>query len=125
MAVNISYSQSFLNLMLTLSKDEVIAVGKFVAILKAGGHNSLPGRNKPSTGVSKNHVRRLQLIQYAIANELWHYHVGYQNYNQKNPFGDWTSSHVVHYQHLSSTSARFVHYSDHPPLKLPPKKTLI
>lgn len=125
MTVSVTYSQSFINLMLTLKKEEVKVVGDFVALLKSSGFSSLPGRNKSSAGVSLNHTRRLELIQYAIANRLWHYHVGHQSYNQNKPFGDWTSSHVVHYQNENTTSARFVHYSAHPPMKLPDKQTLI
>ncbi|WP_208952053.1 hypothetical protein [Rahnella sp. ChDrAdgB13] len=124
MAVKVSYSQSFIELMKSLSTQELKIIGDFITMLKASGFTSLPGRNKPSTGVSENHARRLQLIQYAIENNLWHYHVGHKVYDQKKPFGDWTSSHVVHYQNENSQSARFVHYDSHPPMKLPAANTL-
>lgn len=123
MPISVTYSKSFINLMQNLSTEELKLIGDFVILLKSGGYASLPGRNKPSTGVSKNHVDRIRLIQFAIDNNLWHYHVGYASYSHKNPFGDWTSSHVVHYQNTSN-SARFVHYASHPPMRLPPKNSL-
>ncbi|MGP9420187.1 hypothetical protein ACT3RT_14490 [Ewingella sp. AOP9-I1-14] len=125
MAVGISYSKSFIELMKTLSQPELKLIGDFISILKSSGYDALPGRNKPSTGVSENHVRRLELIQYAIEKHLWHYHVGHKYYDQQKTFGDWTSSHIVHYQNVPNSGARFVHYDAHPPMKLPPKKTLI
>lgn len=124
MAVSVTYSQAFIRLMQSLSNPELKLIGDFVTLLQATGFSSLPGRNKPSTGVSKNHVRRTDLIQFAIREKLWHYHIGYERYDQNKPFGDWTSSHVVHYQ-KQDTIARFVHYDSHPPMRLPGKETLV
>lgn len=123
MPVQVTYSRSFISLMQALSNPELKLIGDFITLLKTTGYSSLPGRNKPSTGVSKNHVNRIQLVQFAIREKLWHYHVGYERYNQNRPFGDWTSSHVVHYQNMDET-ARFVHYDSHPPMRLPNKNTL-
>lgn len=126
MPVNVTYSNSFINLMKSLPAEELKLIGDFIAMLKTSGFSKLPGRNKPSTGVSVRHVNRLRLIQYAINNELWHYHVGHSIYDQRKSFGDWTSSHVVHYQNFqSANNARFVHYGSHPPMKLPSPATLI
>lgn len=125
MSVSVKYSRSFLSLMTTLSTSELKLIGDFIIMLSSTGYASLPGRNKPSTGVSKFHVKRLTLIQFAIDNNLWHYHIGHSNYDQTKPFGDWTSSHVVHYQNEPGNIARFVHYASHPPMKLPPQSSLI
>lgn len=125
MTVSVSYSKSFIQLMKSLSVAELTLIGDFITMLQSNGFSSLPGRNKPSTGVSVNHHDRLRLIQYAIKNSLWHYHIGHVSYNQNKKFGDWTSSHVVHYQNQqATTSVRFVHYGSHPPMKLPPPSTL-
>jgi len=124
MPVSVTYSQSFISLMKTLSIEELKLIGDFVTLLKTTGYSSLPGRNKPSTEVSENHANRIKLIQYAIEKELWHYHVGHVKYNQSKPFGDWTSSYVVHYQN-GKNNARFVHYDSHPPMLLPQKSSLI
>ena len=125
MPVSVTYSQSFIRLMKTLSTEELKLIGDFVTLLKTTGYSSLPGRNKPSTEVSKNHAHRIKLIQYAIDKDLWHYHVGHVKYNQSKPFGDWTSSHVIHYQNGENSNARFVHYASHPPMRLPHKSSLI
>ncbi|AGO54023.1 hypothetical protein SOD_c10280 [Serratia plymuthica 4Rx13] len=126
MSVNVTYSTSFINLMKSLSVKELKLVGDFVTMLQTSGFSKLPGRNKPSTGVSLRHVNRVKLIQYAITNELWHYHIGHSQYDQSKSFGDWTSSHVVHYQNVqTSNNARFVHYGSHPPMRLPNPSTLI
>lgn len=42
MTVSVTYSQSFINLMLTLKKEEIKVVGDFVALLKSSGFSSLP-----------------------------------------------------------------------------------
>lgn len=123
MAVNVTYSQSFLSKMGTLQTNELVLIGNFILSLSQTGYTGLPGRNKPSTGVSKKHVNRIKLIQYAIHNRLWHYHVGYAVYDKSRNFGDWTSKYVVHYQN-NGTDARFVDYDAHPPFKLPPQHTL-
>ncbi|MGY4565138.1 hypothetical protein [Erwinia sp. TECH1] len=124
MPVSVTYSQSFINLMQSLSTEELRLIGDFVTLVKTSGYSCLPGRNKPSTGVSERHYDRLRLIQYAIDKNLWHYHVGFIKYDQNKLFGDWTSSHVVHYQNTNNT-ARFVHYDSHPPMRLPRESTLI
>lgn len=123
MSVRVTYSQSFLKLMQSLSTSELKLIGDFITLLRTTGFSSLPGRNKPSTGISENHVNRHKLVQFAIREKLWHYHIGYKSYNQNKPFGDWTSSHVVHYQNFGD-SARVVHYDSHPPMRLPEKSTL-
>ncbi|QNK30681.1 hypothetical protein HF675_13585 [Serratia sp. JUb9] len=126
MPISVTYSKSFISLMQNLSKEEVKLIGDFITMLKTSGFSALPGRNKPSTGVSKKHRGRVKLIQYAIANHLWHYHIGHVQYDQSKPFGDWTSSHVVHYQNeMQANSIRFVHYDSHPPMKMPDQKTLV
>ncbi|MEZ7296297.1 hypothetical protein [Enterobacter cloacae] len=123
MAVNVKYSQSFLSKMQTLNTNELVLIGNFITSLTQSGYIGLPGRNKPSTGVSRRHVNRIKLIQYALQNNLWHYHVGYAVYDKNRKFGDWTSQYVVHYQN-NGTDARFVDYGSHPPFKLPKPHTL-
>lgn len=123
MAIKVMYSKSFLDEMKKLSDGELLLIGEFVSSLQKSGFEGLPGRNKPSTGVSKKHVNREKLIQYAIEKLLWHYHVGYAEYDKKRTFGDWTSEYVVHYQNKES-EVRFVSYGSHPPFKLPPFSSL-
>lgn len=124
MGVTVLFSQSFLSKMKTLSHDELVLIGNFTASLKKSGYSELPGRNKPSTDVSENHAQRERLIQYAINNRLWHYHVGHVQYNKRNSFGDWTSQYVIQYQKNQNIDARFVSYDAHPPFKLPPGSAL-
>ncbi|EPV0699026.1 MULTISPECIES: hypothetical protein [Klebsiella] len=125
MTFNVSYSKYFLNKISTLTGDELMLIGIFIFQFSNNGFSALPGRNKASTGVSKKHVNRIKLIQYAIKNNLWHYHVGHIKYNQAKSFGDWTSEYVVHYQKLNNNSIRLVSYSKHPPFIMPKPSTLI
>lgn len=126
MNFKVSQSAHFLKLLSTLSDDEIELIGNFQVHLMSQGFEGLPGRNKPSTGVSKNHVNRIKLIQYAIANNLHHYHVGHTQYDRNKEFGDWTSEYVIHYQnHASKTQTiNLVDYAAHPPFKLPSPNTL-
>lgn len=125
MPFNIEYSIDFINKIKLVSDEELHLIGNFIASFKEAGFEVLPGRNKPSTGVSKNYIGRVQLIQYALKNKLWHYHVGFQFYNKKKVYGDWTSEYVVHYQKISSKSIRLVAYDSHPPFRMPKHETLI
>ncbi|EEH6937962.1 hypothetical protein GZ607_002562 [Salmonella enterica subsp. enterica serovar Pomona] len=124
MQVTVLYSKKFLNDIATLSDDELKLIGDFAVSLKSSGFDGLPGRNKPSTGVSKRHAQREKLIQYAIQNRLWHYHIGHVEYDKNRSFGDWTSEYVVQYQNNNFKEARFVSYDPHPPFKLPPPESL-
>lgn len=123
MRVKVTYSQKFILQMQSLKDEELILIGDFVSSIRQSGYDSLPGRNKPSTGVSKKHANRIKLIQYAIHNRLWHYHVGYALYDKSRKFGDWTSEYVVHYQ-KGGKEARFVDYGSHPPFRLPSAESL-
>lgn len=124
MRFTVLYSKSFLTRMRSLSDDELKLIGDFVVSLNKSGFDGLPGRNKPSTGVSKRHAQREKLIQFAIQNRLWHYHIGHVEYDKNRVFGDWTSEYVVHYQNNKNKEARFVCYDAHPPFKLPPSESL-
>lgn len=124
MGVTVLFSQSFLSRMKDLSHDELVLIGNFTSSLKSSGYSGLPGRNKPSTGVSKNYADRERLVQYAIKNRLWHYHVGHVEYNKQKTFGDWTSEYVIQYQKNKNIDARFVSYDAHPPFRLAPNSAL-
>lgn len=123
--MKIYYSQSFLVKIKSLSLAEQRLIGDFVVSLQKSGFSGLPGRNKPSTGVSRNHINRIKLIQFAIANNLYHYHIGFESYNTSNKFGDWTSEYVVHYSNNNNGSVKLVSYGGHPPFKLPKNHELI
>lgn len=125
MAMNITYSKSFIVKAQSLSNAEKKLIGDFITSLKGSGFRGLPGRNKPSTGVSKNHVDRVKLIQYALLNGLCHYHIGHKSYNTTKPFGDWTSEFVVHYSNKNPAAVKLVAYGGHPPFKLPRPNELI
>lgn len=125
MSISITYSQNFLNLVSSLSVAEQKLIGDFVTSIGASGFAGLPGRNKPSTGVSKKYHDRVALIQYAIAEKLWHYHVGHTSYDQTKNFGDWTSEFVVNYQKKTQSSIHIVDYRSHPPFRLPPPSSLV
>lgn len=119
MAVSIEYSASFLSLLKTLPYNEKKLIGDFVTSLSQSGYEKLPGRNKQTTKVSKRCTNRVELIQFAIAHRLWHYHIGHREYDKSKRFGDWTSEFVVHYQRNHGNCARLVHYDRHPPMKMP------
>ncbi|SEK36603.1 hypothetical protein SAMN04487787_101629 [Kosakonia sacchari] len=124
MASNVSYSKNFLKLASHLSDEELFKIRHFVNAALGASSTQLPGRNKPSTHVSPRHFNRNKLIQYAIDNDLWHYHVGYTKYDTNKPYGDWTSSHILHYQN-QQPDLKLVHYDSHPPFRLPLKAFLI
>ncbi|AWQ18485.1 hypothetical protein C1N63_06395 [Pantoea ananatis] len=123
MQVTVLYSKSFLKEMESLSDVELKLIGDFTSSLNRTGFGDLPGRNKPSTGVSKNHAQREKLIQFAIKNRLWHYHIGHTEYDKSRIFGDWTSKYVIQYQNKIN-EVRFISYDPHPPFKLPPSTSL-
>lgn len=126
MKYRFSQSENFLALISGLTDEEIELIGNFQVHFMKHGFEGLPGRNKASTGVSPNHVRQIELIQYAISKKLWHYHIGYQSYRSHNPFGDWTSNFVVHYQNFvdDNGTINLVDYAAHPPMKLPKEETL-
>ncbi|MEQ4693444.1 hypothetical protein [Providencia manganoxydans] len=123
--MKIYYSQSFLVKIKSLTNTEQKLIGDFVTSLQKNGFTGLPGRNKASTGVSKNHANRIKLIQFAIANCLYHYHIGYKSYDTSKKFGDWTSEYVVHYTNKDNDSIKLVAYGAHPPFKLPKNADLV
>lgn len=125
MPYNIEYSDSFINTINKLSDDELQLIGNFVAGFKKSGFDVLPGKNKPSTYVSKNHIGRVKLIQFATKHKLWHYHVGFKFYDKRKEFGNWTSEYVVHYQKISAANIRLVAYDSHPPFRMPRPDALI
>lgn len=125
MTFTVSYSNHFLNKISSISDAELTLIGNFTSHFIKNGFSALPGRNKPSTGVSEKYYGRIKLIQYALTNKLWHYHVGHIKYNQAKAFGDWTSEYVVHYQKLNNKSIRLISYSKHPPFIMPKPSTLI
>lgn len=126
MKYRFSQSEHFLSLISKLTDEEIELIGNFQVHFMQHGFAGLPGRNKPSTGVSKKHANRIKLIQYAIINKLHHYHIGYDMYDETNGFGDWTSKFVVHYQNFISENQtiNLIDYAPHPPFKLPKKQTL-
>lgn len=124
MVSNVSYSKNFLRLVAVLSDEELYKIRVFLSAVTNKRIFELPGRNKPSLGVSHRHANRSRLIQYATENHLWHYHTGHVNYRKTNSFGDWTSSHVLHYQNLKA-EIKLVHYDSHPPFILPVKSLLL
>lgn len=125
MSFNVEYSQNFLDKAKKISDEELQLIGNFIAGFKKTGFDVLPGRNKPSTGVSRNYVGRVKLIQFALRHKLWHYHIGFRFFDKNKEFGDWTSEYVVHYQKISSASIRLVAYDSHPPFRMPKPETLI
>lgn len=125
MVVDVEYSLFFLSKIKSLSNAEKKLIGNFVSSLRNNGFRGLPGKNKPSTGVSKKHVNRIKLIQFAIDNGLHHYHIGYESYLKENKeFGEWTSKYVVHYSKKETRKIKLIDYSKHPPFKLPSSKSL-
>jgi len=124
MAFNVEYSNSFLNKIKQISDEELQLIGNFISAFHKSGFGGLPGRNKPSTGVSQNYIGRVKLIQFAIKHNLWHYHIGFKFYNKRKKFGYWTSEYIVHYQKLSPTSIRLIAYDSHPPFRMPRKDSL-
>ncbi|WP_123902721.1 hypothetical protein [Rahnella victoriana] len=117
MSLKVDFSEHFTELMEGLSEREQEILGELTCHLEEKGFNALPGRNKQSNTFSPNFLgrKRTEAEKFAVEHKLWHYHVGYFRYSTLSRRGDWTSEFVVHYQNLSNTFIRFVHYSSHSP----------
>lgn len=124
MNFKITYSINFLRVSAGLSDGEILKIKAFTEAAKGNYIANLPGRKKPSTSVSEAYAARDKLIQFAVDNDLWHYHIGHIEYNKRNRFGDWTSSHILHYQ-KNTEKVRLIHYAAHPPFIMPLKEYLI
>lgn len=117
MLMKVDFSSHFFELLGRLSDEEQKLLSELTFLIEECGLHGLPGRNKTSNDFPDAFLgkKRIDAERFVQKNKLWHYHVGYLTYRKKNQRGDWTSEFVVHYQKISNSNIRFVHYSSHRP----------
>lgn len=92
------------------------------------GFAGLPGKVAPTwnvPGLDKDYEEKKQ---FAVANYLWHYHVGVPHYQPpRNPAASYmTSDWVVHFQRFPGDLViRLVDYDCHDPMHMPTVKDLL
>ena len=119
-----------------LGKQERKAVfTHFISTFEQGGFeglntytlNGYPVRNKSSDNVDTDHPNFSTLVKYAQKHKLWHFHIGFYDYNYEikgyevSPKNDLTSQWVVHYQLHGDSHINAIDITPHPPFDLPPE----
>lgn len=105
---------------LAANDPKVDSINQFIDHVETSGFSGLPGRIKKSDDINPNIPGWRAKIEYVRANNLWHYHMGYPCWDESRPPGDWTSQYVLHLmRHECGERTTIIHYSEHPPFKLP------
>lgn len=87
-------------------------------------------RNKSSDNVDPNDPDFAAKVKFAQENLLWHFHIGFYDYNYTingytlSQNGDLTSQWVIHYQKFADNHINVVDLTPHPPFELPSKDSL-
>lgn len=98
-------------------KEKILSFIKHVQVY---GLDNLEGRNKSSDGVDRDDPLFLEKVRFAVANKLWHYHIGVEEYDYSRAYGDRTSEYILHYiNQMVEREIKLVDFSGHPPFRLP------
>ena len=117
--VQVSLSNSFKDRFKRFSPQARRLISSFIAHVKNFGFDNLPGRNKFSDDIDTNSPNFLHDVRLVNEHCLWHYHLGYYEYDESKPHGDKTSMFVLHYSRQTPSEILIVDFGPHPPFKLP------